>query len=47
MIHLASPFSALPSDLAEIASAGLFLCASESTYMTGSIVPVDGGFIAT
>ena len=30
----------------EIADAALFLCSAEAKYITGHILPVDGGFLA-
>jgi len=33
-----------PAELAEIAAMVLFLASDESQYITGSIIPVDGGF---
>jgi 3-oxoacyl-[acyl-carrier protein] reductase len=32
--------------VAEVASAVVFLCAEESSYITGHTIPVDGGFLA-
>jgi NAD(P)-dependent dehydrogenase (short-subunit alcohol dehydrogenase family) len=35
-----------PGKPEEIASAVLFLCAPEASYVTGAVLPVDGGWIA-
>ena len=41
--HLAVPRAARPED---IAAAAMFLASDEASYITGAILPVDGGFQA-
>lgn len=36
-----------PAEPHEIASAAVYLCSTENTYVTGQILPVDGGLTAT
>jgi NAD(P)-dependent dehydrogenase (short-subunit alcohol dehydrogenase family) len=34
-----------PGSAAEVAGAVLWLCSTESAYVTGSLLSVDGGFV--